>query len=344
MSSSEYKRKSVLVTGGCGMIGSNLVKRLVREGWDVSVADNLWRGKKGYLNNDEGTPVIDLEKDFHEVDLCDINACERVIGKTDYIIHLAARVAGIEYVFNNQREIFRTNNLINSNVFHAAGKAGRDKIKGIIYVGTACSFPRTRQDTLDPEPLREEELFPAYPESSYGWSKLIGQLELDYLEKETGITCCTLMLHNAYGTPADYGERSQVIPALIRKAVKYPDEEFTVLGNGKQERAFIHVDDVTEAFILALDKGWGKGCIQIGPSYSTSISKVVDMIIKISGKKIEPHFDSSKPEGNKARCADYSKAREILGWEPGVGLEEGLSRCYKWIEKSIRNSERKQNV
>ena len=344
MSSSEYKRKSVLVTGGCGMIGSNLVKRLVREGWDVSVADNLWRGKKGYLNNDEGTPVIDLEKDFHEVDLCDINACERVIGKTDYIIHLAARVAGIEYVFNNQREIFRTNNLINSNVFHAAGKAGRDKIKGIIYVGTACSFPRTRQDTLDPEPLREEELFPAYPESSYGWSKLIGQLELDYLEKETGIPCCTLMLHNAYGTPADYGERSQVIPALIRKAVKYPDEEFTVLGNGKQERAFIHVDDVTEAFILALDKGWGKGCIQIGPSYSTSISKVVDMIIKISGKKIEPHFDSSKPEGNKARCADDSKAREILGWEPGVGLEEGLSRCYKWIEKSIRNSERKQNV
>ena len=344
MSSSEYKRKSVLVTGGCGMIGSNLVKRLVREGWDVSVADNLWRGKVEYLYDDDGKAVIDLEKDFHKVDLCNINDCERVIGKTDYIIHLAGRVAGIEYVFKNQRDIFRSNNLINSNVFHAAGKAGRDKIKGIIYVGTACSFPSARQNTPDPEPLREEELFPAYPESAYGWSKLMGQLELDYLEKETGIPCCTLMLHNAYGTPTDYGERSQVIPALIRKAVNYPNEEYTVLGNGKQERAFIHVDDVTEAFILALDKGLGKGCIQIGPSYCTSISRVVDLIIGISGKKIEPHFDRSGPEGNKARCADYSKAREILGWEPGVGLEEGLSRCYKWIENSIKNTERKHNA
>ena len=342
--SSEYKKKSVLITGGCGMIGSNLVKRLVKEGWDVSVADDLWRGKVEYLYDDQGKAVIDLEKDFHKADLRDINACERVIGKTDYIIHLAARVAGIEYVFKNQRDIFRSNNLINSNVFHAAGKAGRDRIKGIIYVGTACSFPSTRQDNLDPEPLREEELFPAYPESSYGWSKLMGQLELDYLNKEAGIPCCTLILHNAYGAPTDYGDRSQVIPALIRKAVRYPDEGYTVLGNGKQERAFIHVDDVTEAFVLALDKGWGKGCIQIGPSYSTSISKVVDMIIGISGKKIEAHFDSSKPEGNMARCADYSKAREILGWEPKVGLEEGLSRCYKWIEKRIESAERKQNA
>ncbi|MBQ9550828.1 MAG: NAD-dependent epimerase/dehydratase family protein, partial [Lachnospiraceae bacterium] len=187
MFSSEYKKKSVLITGGCGMIGSNLVKRLVREGWDVSVADDLWRGKVEYLYDDEGKAVIDLEKDFHKVDLCDIKACEGVVGKTDYIVHLAARVAGIEYVFKNERDIFRSNNLINSNVFHAAGKAGRDRIKGIIYVGTACSFPRNRQNTLDPEPLREEELFPAYPESSYGWSKLMGQLELDYLEKETGI-------------------------------------------------------------------------------------------------------------------------------------------------------------
>lgn len=344
MPSSVDKKRSVLVTGGCGMIGSNLVKRLSKEGWDVSVADNLWRGKLGNLYDEDGKALIDPDRDFYNVDLCDADACEKVIGRTDYIIHLAARVAGIEYVFQNQREIFRINNLINSNVFHAAGKAGRDRIKGIIYVGTACSFPQTRQDTLDPEPLREDELFPAYPESAYGWSKLMGQLEMDYLEKETGIPCCTLLLHNAYGTPTDYGLRSQVIPALIRKAVNFPGEEYIVMGDGKQERAFIHVDDVVEAFVLALEKGWGKGCIQIGPSQCTSISKVVETIIGISGKKIEPHFDSSKPEGNIARCADYSKAREILGWEPKVRLEDGLSSCYKWIEKSIMNDGAKRNA
>lgn len=333
--SSFEKKRSILITGGCGMIGSNLVKRLVKDGWDVSVVDNLWRGKIEYLYDDDGKALIDIDRKFYNVDLCDLEACEKVIGSTDYIVHLAARVAGIDYVFENQSDIFRINNLINSNVFHAARKKGKDKIKGIIYVGTACSFPHTRQNTLDPEPLKEEELFPAYPESAYGWSKLIGQLELGYLEKETGIPCCTLMLHNAYGTPTDYGDRSQVIPALIRKAVNFPNEEFIVMGSGEQERAFIHVDDIVDALVLALEKGWGKGCIQIGPSYCTSIKKIVRMIIGISGKNIEPHFDISKPEGNKARCADYSKAERILGWRPKVGLEEGLRRCYEWIEKSI---------
>ena len=343
MSSLENEKRSILVTGGCGMIGSNLVKRLVKEGWDVYVADDLWRGKTEYLYDDDGKAVIDLDKRFYELDLCDPKACESVIGKTDYIVHLAARVAGVEYVFENQGDIFRINNLINSNVFNAAKKAGREKIKGIIYAGTACSFPYSRQDTLDPEPLKEDELFPAYPESAYGWSKLMGQLELGYLEKETGIPCCTLIFHNVYGTPADTGVRAQVIPALIRRAVNYPDEEFVVMGNGEQERAFVHVDDVTEAIVLALEKGWGEDCIQIGPSFCTGIGKVSEMIIDISGKKIIPRFDISKPEGNKARCADYSKAERILGWEPKVGLKDGLGRCYEWIEKSMKSDEYKRD-
>lgn len=335
MSSLDSENRSILVTGGCGMIGSNLVARLVKDGWDVSVADDLWRGKIEYLYGDDGRPLIDLDRKFYKTDLCDANECQKIIGRTDYVVHLAARVGGIEYVFENQGDIFRINNLINSNVINAVRKAGKDRIKGFLYVGTACSFPCTRQNVPDPEPLREDELFPAYPESAYGWSKLMGQLEVGYLEKETGIPCCTLILHNAYGTPTDYGYRSQVIPALIRKAVNFPDEEYVVMGNGEQERAFIHVDDITNAMVLALEKGWGKGCIQIGPSYCTGIKEVVETIIRISGKNIIPRFDTSKPEGNKARCADYRKAREVLGWEPKVSLEEGLGQCYEWIEKSI---------
>ena len=92
----------------------------------------------------------------------------------------------------------------------------------------------------------------------------MGQLEIGYLEKETGIPCCTLMFHNVYGTPTDFGVRSQVIPALIRKAVNYPQEDFVVWGSGEQGRAFIHVNDIVNALVLALDKGWGHGWIQIG--------------------------------------------------------------------------------
>ena len=162
-------------------------------------------------------------------------------------------------------------------------KAGKEKVKGLIYVGTACSFPLTRQNSLDVIPLKEDELFPALPESAYGWSKLMGQLEIGFLEKETGIPCCTLMFHNVYGSPCDYGERSQVIPALIRKAVNYPNEPFNVWGSGQQGRAFIHVDDIVNALCLALEKGWGHGWIQIGPSECTSIREIAETVVKISG-------------------------------------------------------------
>lgn len=332
--------KSVMITGGCGMIGSNLVKRLVKEGWDVYVADNLWRGKQEYLNDENGEPVINMDTHFFKRDLAVFKQAEEIVGITDYIIHLADIVAGIDYVFTNQGELFRANNLINSNLFSAVRKAGRDRIQGLIYIGTACSFPLTRQNTVNPAPLREEELFPAYPESAYGWSKLMGQLEIDYLEKETGIPCCTLMFHNVYGTPTDYGKRSQVIPALIRKAVNYPEEEFVVWGSGEQGRAFIHVDDIVNAMVLALDKGFGHGWIQIGPSNCTTIKEIAYKIAEISGKGMEPFFDVTKPEGDKARCADYTKAKEILGWTPAVSLEKGLYESYQWIEKQMKDKGR----
>lgn len=332
-------KKTIMVTGGAGMIGSNLVKRLVKEGWDVYVADNLWRGKLEYLNDEKGKPVIDLETHFLKKDLSDYGQCEEIIGFADYVVHLADIVAGIDYVFANQGELFRVNNLINSNLFAAARRAGKEKIKGLLYVGTVCSFPLTLQNSYHPQPLREEELFPAMPESAYGWSKLMGQLEIGYLEKETGIPCCTLMFHNVYGTPTDFGARSQVIPALIRKAVNYPQEEFVVWGSGNQGRAFIHVNDVVNALVLALEKGWGHGWIQIGPDHSTTIREIAYKVAEISEKNLEPVFDVTKPEGDSARFADYSKAKSILGWEPETDLDQGLRECYQWIEKQIKSKQ-----
>ena len=328
----------ILVTGGCGMIGSNLVKRLVKDGHDVYVIDNLWRGKLEYLNDEKGSPVIDLETRFYDVDLSTGLSIDPVILQVDYVIHLADIVAGIDYVFSNQGDLFRQNNLINTHLFNSVRKAGKERIKGLIYVGTACSFPLTRQNSLDVIPLKEEELFPALPESAYGWSKLMGQLEVGFLEKETGIPCCTLMFHNVYGSPCDYGERSQVIPALIRKAINYPNEPFNVWGSGKQGRAFIHVNDIVDALVLALEKGWGHGWIQIGPSECTSIREIAEAVVKISGKDIVPFYDTTKPEGDKARSADWTKAKEVLGWEPKVGLEEGLKQQYDWVKSQIEKN------
>lgn len=325
---------TVLVTGGAGMIGSNLVKRLVIEGNKVVVVDNLWRGSLSYLNDENGVPVIDLNKDFLNIDLSKDLISPEVMSRVDYVIHLADIVAGIDYVFANQGSLFRLNNLINSNVITAVRNC-KSTIKGLIYAGTACSFPLTRQNSLDVIPLKEEELYPALPESAYGWSKLMGQYETELLEKETQIPTSTLMFHNVYGAPCDFGERSQVIPALIRKAINYPNEPFNVWGSGEQGRAFIHVDDVVEGLVLALKKGWSHGPIQLGPDTCTSIKEIAEEIVRISGKQIEIKYDKTKPEGDKARSADYSKANKVLGWEPKVDLRKGLTSQYEWIKKQM---------
>jgi len=326
--------KKILVTGGAGMIGSNLVKRLIKENNDIYIIDNLWRGKLDYLKNNDGEFVLSLDTNFFEMDLSIPDIASEVVSEMDYVIHLADIVAGIDYVFNNQGSLFRQNNLINSNIITSVREAPK-QIKGFIYVGTACSFPLTRQNSVDAIPLREDELYPALPESAYGWSKLMGQYEVDLLEKEVGIPTCSLMLHNVFGAPCDFGERSQVIPALIRKAVKYPEEPFHVWGSGEQGRAFIHVDDIVDGIVLALEKGWGQGPIQLGPSVCTSIKEVAEAIVEISGKEIDIFYDVSKPEGDKGRCADFSKAKRILGWEPKVGLLEGLSNQYDWIKRQM---------
>jgi GDP-D-mannose 3', 5'-epimerase len=323
----------ILVTGGAGMIGSNLVKKLVSLGHRVSVADNLWRGRKEYLL-DNGDYVIDMEKDFHLLDLAVAGALDSILDGVTYVYHLAEIVAGIGYVFNNEGDIFHQNMLINSNTITSVR---RNPVKGFIYVGTACSFPADKQTGVDAPPMKESDQYPAFPESAYGWSKLMGEYETFLLEKETDIQVSVLVLHNVYGTPTDFSdERGQVIPSLVRKALRYPEEEFVIWGSGAQGRAFVHVDDIVDALVKTLDRGLGEGVIQIGPDVCTSIREIAEHIVDISNKGLEIRYDLSKPEGDRGRCADYSKARKVLGWEPATDLGSGLNDLYAWIKNEIK--------
>jgi len=330
------ENSKIIVTGGAGMIGSNLVKKLIEYDNDVIVVDNLWRGKLENLYGEDGCPVIDLNSRFYELDLSVPDVLEPIIDDVEYVVHLADIVAGIKYVFNNQGIIFRQNILINSNVISTVR---RFPIKGFVYVGTACSFPAHLQHGIDAAPLKEEDQYPASPESAYGWSKLMGEYEASLMEQETDIPVSIPVLHNVYGSPCDYEDgRGQVIPSLIRKAIRYPDEPFIVWGSGNQGRAFIHVDDVVDGLVSAMDKGLGKGVIQLGPNICTSIKEIAETVVEISGKNIDIVYDTSKPEGDQGRCADYRKAKEILGWEPKVGLKDGLTELYYWIYKKINSA------
>jgi GDP-D-mannose 3',5'-epimerase len=322
----------ILVTGGAGMIGSNLVKKLVSLGYRVSVADNLWRGQKEYLLED-GEFVIDMEKEFHLLDLAVPGALDSILHDVDYVYHLAEIVAGIGYVFRNEGDIFHQNMLINSNTIHSVRS---NPVKGFIYVGTACSFPAEKQTGVDAPPMKESDQYPASPESAYGWSKLMGEYETFLMEKETDIKVSVLVLHNVYGTPSDYSEdRGQVIPSLIRKAICHPEEDFIIWGSGAQGRAFVHVDDVVDGLVRTLDRGLGEGVMQIGPDICISIREIAEHVVEIADKGLEIQYDLDKPEGDRGRCADYSKAREVLGWQPRKDLRKGLRELYAWVENEL---------
>lgn len=334
----DWKGKKVLVTGGAGQIGSHLAARLTSYGARVTVADNLWRGKKSNLLDEAGRQVIDLDRDFLQVDLVDYANCERATDGQDVVYHLADVVAGINYVFGNQFSLFNTNLLIDSHMLRAAIAK---RVQSYIYVGTACSYPAERQSKLNPPPFKEEDVYPASPESSYGWSKLMGEMSCDLARKEKLLDVGLLRLHNVYGPHCEMSpEKSQVIPSLIRKAIQHPQEEFVVWGSGKQRRAFVFVEDIVEALVSVATKGMNQGAIQIGPDFSTSISDIAEQVCAISGKGINIRYDISKPEGDVDRAADWSKARDVLGWAPKTSVQEGLERTYAWCERQIRRGAR----
>ena len=319
----------ILVTGGAGMIGSNLVKTLISQNHDVTVVDNYWRGKLNYLKNDD---VLVTSKIIN-ADLRDYSKTLEVIQGFDFVFHLADIVAGINYVFDNQLFLWRSNIMINSNVINARIE---NNIKNLVYVGTACSYPKEKQSYIGPPLFKEEDAYPAEPESSYGWSKLMGEYEAE-LAFETGkINVGILRMHNVYGPPCELDpDKSQVIPALCRKAILYPKEQFIVWGSGNQRRSFVYIDDIIDALVDVLAHGMNKGVIQIGTDHSDSIANIAKKIMGISGKDINIQFDLDKPEGDVDRAADCSKAKQILDWSPKVSIDKGLEKTYEWCLREL---------
>lgn len=323
----------VIVTGGAGFIGSNLVKRLVSEGAIVRVIDNLWRGSLDNLRLSDGSPVIDFDKQFHLADLTNDSACLDLIRNADLVYHLADVVGGVHFALTHEPFVFRQNILINSNVLSACLI---NKIPNYIYAGTACSFPKHLQMQDGIVSLKEDQTYPAEPESSYGWSKLMGEYESQLVQTSGLMNVGLLRLHNVYGPGVSFDPTySQVIPSLIYKAIHFPQAPFIVWGTGNQYRDFVYIDDVVNGLILMFSRGMNKGTIQIGSEQATTMRELALQIVQISGKKIEPKFDMSKPEGDRGRIANCERAREILRWSPAIDLNTGLEKTYRSIETQI---------
>lgn len=328
--------KRITVTGGAGFIGGALARRLRAQGDQVRVIDNLWRGSLSNLTDDDGRPVLDVRKEFHLADLCDYASCLALLRDADVVYHLADVVGGIQFVFGNELFVFRQNVVMNSNVLAACLF---NKVPKYVYVGTACSYPRSRQMGTGVVAFREEEAYPAEPESTYGWSKLMGEYEALQAQKAGGIQVGLLRLHNVYGPRCSLDtERAQVIPSLILKALAHPVQPFVVWGSGQQYRDFVYVEDVVEGLLAVADRGMDKGVIQLGSERAVSIAEAAEQVIRLSGKTIIPEFDRSRPEGDRGRIAIGDRARDILQWRASVSFEQGLQRTYEWIAEEVKRN------
>ncbi len=236
----------VFVTGCAGMIGSNIATALLAAGHRVVGVDNLWRGTAGNL----ATLKAHANFDYRHADIAADQNWSFDVGHDDTIIHTADIVAGIGFVFANEWTIFQKNVLINTEI---ARIVHFREPRQLIYLGTACSYPQGLQRSTEGSVLSEAVKFPADPKSGYGWSKLIGDVEFRLAAKGKRTRLTVLDLHNVYGWPCVYRDNtSQVIPALIMKALTSPDRTLSVWGDGRQGRAFVHVSDVVAAVSSAL--------------------------------------------------------------------------------------------
>jgi GDP-D-mannose 3',5'-epimerase len=315
-----------VVTGAAGFIGANMVRRLIQLGRDIRCVDNISRGKSRNL---EGLPV-----DIVYADLRQYDQALKALDGADIVYHFAARVGSIDFLHGDNKaelEALQSNLAIDVNVFRACREVG---VKKIVYASSVSVYPIDRQQSLGAV-FRERDVYPINPEGGYGWAKLVGELQLSMME-----TCesSVARIFNAYGPFSEFGASAQVVPALIRKAIMYPKEDFVVWGDGQQTRNFLYIADCIDALLRLEQRArFPPLILNIGNPLTIKLEELAEIIKNVSRKDMPIRFDLSKPVGPISRVPEIGRAKLELGWTPRVTLEEGISRTYDWMMNEISN-------
>ena len=314
----------VLVTGGAGFIGSHLAERLLELGCEVYVADDFSRGRKENIESF-------LDKiHLYRVDLTKLENCFFAIENVDLVFHLASSVGGIHYIKKENVGGSTPSLLINTNMLEAARL---NDIERFLFASSACIY---REKSLGLNRFKEDDAYPANPLTTYGWAKLMGEIQCRSYYLDYGIKSSVVRIFNAYGERENLDPKSShVIPSLIRKAVRYPEEGFKMFGDGRQERAFLYVKDCVEGLLLSMEKIEDADPVNLGSEEVVSINDLAWKIISLSGKDIEIGYDLTSPQGTHRYCADTTKMKRILDWTPKCSLDTGLKRTYEWVMQGL---------
>ncbi|MGD0976818.1 MAG: SDR family oxidoreductase [Minisyncoccia bacterium] len=299
------KEMKVLVTGGAGFIGSNLVDALIAEGHQVTVIDNLFTGKKSQVNR---------KAKFVRADICEPKKIKPYFKNIDWVFHLAA-IARIQPSIKDPVPTIYNNIIGTLNVLLAARDA---KVKRVIYSASSSSYGD--QQTL---PLHEK-MSPRF-KSPYSLSKYVGEELCRLFSNLYGLKTVSLRYFNVYGSRQLLTGAYATVIGIFLDQIR-AGKSLTIVGDGKGERDFTHINDIVRANILAAksDKIGQGELINIGTGKNYSVNKVAEMILGLSKKPTGAVNIPARPGETRRTLADNSKARELLGWKPTISLEEGL--------------------
>jgi nucleoside-diphosphate-sugar epimerase len=310
----------ILITGGSGFIGSNLVEFFIKEGFRIKVIDNLSTGKI------ENIKEFLKEIEFYNADITNLNLLREVMEGVNFILHNAALPSVIRS-FKDPYSTIITNIIGTQNIIQAAIEY---KVKKIIFASSSSVYG-------DVEKLPMNEIYYPKPLSPYALTKLAGEYLMKIYGNIYSIETVSLRYFNVFGPKQNpLSEYAAVIPKFIHNILE--EKEVVIYGDGYQSRDFTYVDNVVYANYLALTKHLPNGIIiNIACGENYNLHDLINIISKILNKNVKIKYEPPRKGEIRNSLADISLAKEVLNYEPKIKFSEGIARTIEWF-KNIRIS------
>lgn len=349
--------KNHLISGGCGFVGRNMVRRLYDQTSDrilfiddlsVGLHPSKWlkqplvRSHDGLETYGEEERLIFLKSDFLHV-LRNLSADPEWF-KTKFdidlvefsdVFHFAAIVGGRAMIDGDPMKV-ALDLSIDAEFFYWLTKS---KPSRVLYPSSSAAYPVSKQTEEGAIQLRESDIDFAnmgQPDMTYGWTKLTGEFLAKIAAEHYGINIACIRPFTGYGEDQDY---SYPVPAIARRAV-FKENPFEVWGTGHQGRDFVHIDDVLDCALLAMEKIHDGTAINIGMGKLTTFREIIAVFCSFAGYNPEIKCLLDKPVGVHSRYCSIDYATEHLGWTPKISVEQGLRRVYDYVsEKELTKSE-----